>query len=239
MWKMVMLMMASFMLMPPPDGRAGDSPDECVILLHGLARTERSMEKLGRHLAAQGYGVVNAGYPSRTATVQELAEETIPSAVAGCRDNGAKKIHFVTHSMGGILVRYYLAHNSLPELGRVVMLAPPNNGSPVVDKLKNNFTFQWLNGPAGQQLGTGESSLPKSLGPVDFDLGVIAGDRSVNLLLSRMIPGPDDGKVAVADTRVEGMKDHIVIHATHPFIMKNAQVIDQALFFLKKGAFKR
>lgn len=234
----LMLLVTSCLLCLPAEGVA-DEDGEYVVLLHGLARTGRSMKTLEMKLSAEGYGVVNTGYASRSATVEQLADAIIPEAVAQAIEKGARKIHFVTHSMGGILVRYYLAHNDLPELGRVVMLAPPNNGSEVVDKLKNNFAFKWLNGPAGQELGTDDAGLPQRLGRVDFDLGVIAGDRSINLLLSRIIPGPDDGKVSVETTRVGGMKDHIVIHATHPFIMKNREAINQTLTFLKKGRFKR
>jgi pimeloyl-ACP methyl ester carboxylesterase len=219
-------------------GGAGAPPSEYVVLLHGLARTERSMKALEARLSAEGYGVINVGYPSRSATAEALAEKVVPEAVAECLRNGAGKIHFVTHSMGGILVRYYLSSHTLPRLGRVVMLAPPNSGSEAVDTLRDNFVFKWMNGPAGRQLGTGSDSLTKQLGPVNFELGVIAGDRSVNLILSRLIPGPDDGKVSVTATEVNGMKDHIVIHATHPFIMKNRQVIDQTVFFLKEGEFK-
>jgi len=218
---------------------AGGRPAEYVILLHGLARTERSMKALEKRLVAEGYGVVNVGYPSRSAAIQNLAGLVIPDAVAACVADGAEAVHFVTHSMGGILARYYLARHHLPQLGRVVMLAPPNAGSRVVDKLRGNFIFKWLNGPAGQQLGTGPDSLPKSMGPVNYEVGVIAGDRSVNFLLSRLIAGPDDGKVAVAATRVEGMADHIVIHATHPFIMRHRQVMDQVVMFLKNGRFAR
>ncbi|MEW6077131.1 MAG: alpha/beta fold hydrolase [Thermodesulfobacteriota bacterium] len=235
----LMIMVAGCLVCFTQTRGAVADPTEYVILLHGLARTERSMQDLASRLVAEGYGVMNAGYPSRTATVQELAEKVIPAAVAECRRNGAGKIHFVTHSMGGILVRYYLSRYPLPDLGRVVMMAPPNSGSEAVDRLKDNFAFKWLNGPAGGQLGTGGDSLPRSLGPVNFEAGVIAGDRSVNLLLSRMIPGPDDGKVSVAATRVDGMKDHIVIHATHPFIMDNRQAIDQTIVFLKQGQFSQ
>jgi hypothetical protein len=197
------------------------------------------MKDLASRLAAEGYGIVNVGYPSRTATVEDLAEKVIPETVAECRRNGAARIHFVTHSMGGILVRYYLSRHDLPELGRVVMMAPPNCGSEAVDRLKDNFAFKWLNGPAGQQLGTGGDSLPRGLGPVNFETGVIAGDQSINLILSRFIPGPDDGKVSVAATKVDGMRDHIVIHATHTFIMSNPQAIEQTIVFLKQGQFSK
>jgi triacylglycerol lipase len=139
--------------------------------------------------------------------------------------------------MGGILVRYYLKENRIPELGRVVMLSPPNGGSEVVDKLGGTFLFKWMNGPAGQQLGTGENSIPKQLGPVDFDLGIITGDRSINLILSCLIPGSDDGKVSIENAKVKGMKDFRVIHASHPFIMKNKEAMSQVVSFLKTGHF--
>ena len=149
------------------------------------------------------------------------------------------RIHFVTHSLGGIIVRYYLKNHRIPELGRVVMLSPPNGGSEVVDKFRDNFIFKWLNGPAGQQLGTGKDSLPKKLGGVAFELGVIDGDRSINLFLSIIIPGPDDGKVSVSNAKVEGMKDFIIVHSSHPFIMKNRHAIKQTITFLRQGEFTR
>ena len=212
---------------------------EVVILLHGLARTKGSMEKMEKHLRAEGFRVHNRGYASRTKTIEKLAMETLPKAIAHCRDRGATKIHFVTHSMGGILVRYYLKHHNLQELGRVVMLSPPNGGSEVVDKLGQTWMFKWLNGPAGQQLGTGENSVPNQLGPVEFDLGIITGDRSINLILSCLIPGPDDGKVAIDHAKIRGMKDFRVIHAAHPFIMKNKKAMSLVVTFLKTGQFAK
>jgi hypothetical protein len=216
-----------------------DLSSEYVVLLHGLIRTESSMEKLAKHLSDEGFGVFNLGYPSRSKTIEVLAEEEIPKALVYCRTKGAKKIHFATHSMGGILVRYYLKHHDIQELGRVVMISPPNNGSEIVDKLGGNCIFKWLNGPAGSQLGTDDNSMPKKLGTVDADLGVITGDRSVNLILSYIIPGKDDGKVSVESAKIKGMNDFIVIHATHPFIMKNRYAIEQTTMFLKYGKFKR
>lgn len=218
---------------------AHDQPLEYVVLLHGLARTKKSMAKMEKRLSDEGFGVLNIGYPSRSKTIEELAEEIIQNSIIRCREKGAQKIHFVTHSLGGIIVRYYLKHHHIPELGRVVMLSPPNGGSAIADKFRRNFIFKWVNGPAGQQLGTGKNSLPKKLGGVAFDLGVITGDRSINLLLSLIIPGADDGKVSVTNAKVDGMKDFIIIHSSHPFIMKNRHAINQTIAFLRHGAFKR
>lgn len=228
-----------FIMLFLSEGFGETAPPEYVVLLHGLARSKSSMAKLESHLSAKGYSVLNIEYPSRSKTIEELAGEVIPKAIERCRNNGAKKIHFVTHSMGGILVRYYLKHYALSEIGRVVMLSPPNRGSEVVDKLGQTFIFKWINGPAGQQLGTDNDNLPKKLGAVDFDLGIITGDRSINPFLSLIIPGTDDGKVSVNNAKVEGMRDYIVIHATHPFIMKNRQAIKQAIHFLKFGKFQK
>lgn len=215
------------------------SPQEYVILLHGLARTKGAMEKLEKRLLDEGYGVFNQGYPSREKTIEALSLAFIPKAVQYCRDQGAQKIHFVTHSMGGILVRHYLKEHTIAELGRVVMLSPPNGGSEVVDKLGGSFLFKWWNGPAGQQLGTGENSIPNRLGAVDFEVGVITGDRSINLILSCLIPGPDDGKVSLENAKVTGMKEFTVIHASHPFIMRNKEALGQVVSFLKTGRFEK
>jgi len=208
---------------------------ECVILLHGLARTASSMAPMADALRERGYTVVNLDYPSRKHPVEVLAPMAMEQGLSKCPGNS--KVHFVTHSLGGILVRYYLAAHTLVRLGRVVMLAPPNQGSEVVDGLGGVPGFSLLNGPAGAQLGVGEHSIPRALGAVDFDLGVIAGDRSVNLILSQYLPNPDDGKVSVASTKVEGMRDFIQVPHSHPFIMRAPLVIEQTVRFLETGKF--
>lgn len=213
--------------------------DECVIVLHGLARTAKSMKKMADALSESGYIVANVDYPSREKTVQELASPTIQSGLKQCEKQGATTMHFVTHSMGGILVRQYLSEHSLENLGRVIMLAPPNQGSEVVDKLGDMPGYELLNGPAGLQLGTDVDSVPILLGPVDFDLGVIAGTRSVNLVLSTLLPDQDDGKVSIARAQIEGMCYFLVLEVTHTFIMKNDGVIDQVLHYLVHGYFSR
>ncbi|MCE2570953.1 esterase/lipase family protein [Motilimonas eburnea] len=208
---------------------------QSVILLHGLARTPRSLNKLAKHLRAQGYHVVNLGYPSRHHKIEALAEQVIPNALAQCPSD--HQVHFVTHSLGGILVRAYLANHALANLGRVVMLAPPNQGSEIVDKLGHLSLFKWINGQAGLQLGTDEMSMPKRLGAVDYELGVIAGTRSINLILSTLMPRPNDGKVSVASTKLNGMTDHLTLPVTHTFLMTNRRVLNAISAFLAKGCF--
>ncbi|MGI9295048.1 MAG: esterase/lipase family protein [Pseudomonadales bacterium] len=212
---------------------------DCVVLLHGLARTAKSMGKLAAAFDTHGYRVANVNYPSRKKPIEQLAEIAVQKGVNKCSASAAEKIHFVTHSLGGIIVRYYLAHNQLPRLGRVVMLAPPNQGSEVVDNISSFPGYSLLNGPAGSQLGTGEGSIPSSLGPVTYPVGVIAGTRTINLVLSMYLPNPDDGKVSVENTKVEGMVDYIEIPVSHPFIMRKEAVIEQALAFMATGKFTR
>lgn len=208
---------------------------DCVILLHGLARSAGSMEPIAEDLRNSGYRVANIDYPSTEYSVEKLTEMTIVPAIEQCE--ASPRVHFVTHSMGGILVRQYLAHNSLDRLGRVVMLGPPNQGSEVVDRLGDMPGFEFINGEAGLQLGTSETSLPLQLGPANFDLGIIAGTRTINLVLSGIIPGEDDGKVSVERARLEGMNDFITLPVSHPFIMRDPEAIRQVKHYLAHGRF--
>jgi len=210
---------------------------EGVVLLHGLARSPRSLGKLEAELTRAGFVVVNLGYPSRSASIERLADEAIAAALADPRLQDCNRIHFVTHSLGGILLRSYVARHPLPHLGRVVMLGPPNQGSEVVDRIGHWRLFKFINGPAGQELGTGPDATPNRLGPVAFELGVIAGSRSINGINSLMIDGPDDGKVSIERTKVAGMKDHLVLPVTHPLMMTDEAVIAATLRFLATGKF--
>ena len=224
---------------PNDEKTVAEQPDrQCVVLLHGLARTARSMRKMATALEQEGYRVLNVDYQSREQRIEELADSVIPAAIRDCGTEAAT-IHFVAHSLGAILVRHYLAMNSLPTLGRVVMLSPPNQGSEAVDMLKTMPAFYWINGPAGGQLGTDEDSIPLQLPQVDYEVGVITGDRTINFILSGIIPGIDDGKVSIKSAQVAGMADFIVMHHAHPFIMKADDVIEQTLIFLQYGRFER
>jgi pimeloyl-ACP methyl ester carboxylesterase len=210
---------------------------DSVILLHGLARSDRSMQKMERALSERGYCVQNVDYESTRHDIESLAMQAIEPALGRCPAD--QPLHFVTHSLGGILVRQYLSQKPIENLGRVVMLGPPNKGSEVVDKLADFPGFHFVNGDAGLQLGTGATSVPNRLGAANFDVGIIAGTRSINLILSSMIPGTDDGKVSVENTKLEGMRDHLEMAVTHPFMMQNESVIEQVIYYLDHGEFKR
>ena len=215
---------------------SGTAAADCVLLLHGLARSSKPMNELAEALTADGYYTVNIDYPSTKFPIEILADTYISPALATCPAEG--RVHFVAHSMGGIMVRYWLANNDTSRVGRVVMIAPPNHGSELVDKLGGVPGFALLNGPAGLQLSTAADSVPNTLGPVTVDTGIIAGDASFNPLYSWLIPGVDDGKVSIERTRLDGMSDFIVLHHTHAFIMGAEPVIGQVLLFLRAGAFQ-
>jgi triacylglycerol lipase len=211
---------------------------DCVVLLHGLGRTSASMDTMYDALREAGFLAVNVDYPSRDYPIAKLAQMAVTEGLEGCRAMpDATKIDFVTHSLGGILVRQYLSGTAIPELGRVVMLAPPNQGSEVADELAGMPGYDWFAGPAGKQLGKGQESVPLALGPADFELGVIAGDRSIDPVGSAILDDPDDGKVSVADTRLEGMDDFVVVAHSHAFIMSMSDTIELTIRFLETGHF--
>lgn len=230
----VLAAMASGCGTPPPVQEGADQ----VVLLHGLGRSDLSMLRLELGLQNKGYRVVNVSYPSTERSIEQLSEHDLGSALATCCSAPSGRVHFVTHSMGGIVLRFYLAQHEIEGLGRVVMLSPPNQGSELADWAAENPVLEKLLGPAIEQLGTGPASVPSRLGPVDFELGVITGDRTLNPLFSRIIPGEDDGKVSVERAKVLGMTDFLVVPHSHTYIMLSEDVIEQVIFFLENGKFR-
>jgi len=208
---------------------------ECVVLIHGWGQWSNSMAEMEEKLSQAGLAAFTINYPSLRAPIEDLAEEAVPRGVDSCREIGALRIHFVGHSMGGLMIRLYLRDHRLPELGRVVMLGTPNQGTQLVDRFDGLPGFGLL-GPA-RQLGTGPEAIVRQLPPVDFDLGVIAGKRSINPLSPVLIDGTDDGLVSVESTRVEGMRQHIILPAIHNTMPRNNRVIDHTIHYLKLGNF--
>jgi pimeloyl-ACP methyl ester carboxylesterase len=222
-----------------PNPTPNTNIDAYVVLLHGLRQSSKSMEKIEDGLLSRGYHVVNVDYPSTDHTIEYLASVTLHDILEPLQGQSPSTIHFVTHSMGGIIVRYYLKHQEFENLGRVVMICPPNQGSELVDLLKDQTVLERIYGPAAAQLSLEEGSLVQRLGPVDFELGVIAGSKSFNPLYSALLPGPDDGVVTVESMKIQGMKDFITMPLTHGFIMKKKNTIAQVIHFLEQGVFNR
>lgn len=217
---------------------------ETVVLLHGLGRSPLAMAGLGRFLRRQGYQVINQGYPSRLHSIPELCRQLFHELLPRLHD--ARRVHFVTHSMGGILLRYGLLHWQVPrhQLGRAVMLAPPNQGSEVVDQLRRWPLVPRIMGPAFLQLGTDEHSVPQQLlqresNQLPIEVGVIAGTRSLDLWSQRWLPGDNDGKLTVARSQHPAMKDFCVLEVNHTFIMNDHEVRQQIVHFLKNGEFRQ
>jgi hypothetical protein len=219
----------------PEDSPGAERP--CVLLLHGLGRTSMSMATMARQLERDGFRVMRLAYPSTEATIEVLTRDHLAPAVERCYQDHCRVLHMVSHSLGGILIRQYLQTQALPAGSRIVMLSPPNQGSEIADYLKSYWIYHWITGPAGQQLGTHADSVPNQLAPVDAPIGIIAGSTSWNPLFSYLIPGRDDGKVAVTHARLKEMADFLVVPAGHTFIMNDDMVIAQTVHFLRYGRF--
>lgn len=215
---------------PPADGA------EAVVVVHGLGRTSASMTILVSRLKNAGFRVVSFGYPSTSEPMEALVQR-LQAEVEQCCGAEATTVHFVTHSMGGVLVRSLLSQRPDAHLGRVVMLSPPNQGSEIIDAFADSPRLRTFLGPAASRLGTDSTGISSQLGPVRFSLGIVTGDRSMSPLGSWLIPGPDDGKVGVDRARVEGATDFRVVPATHTFIMNRRDVAEEVVHFLRQGRF--
>lgn len=210
-----------------------------IVLLHGLGRTRWSLWPVAREATRRGYRVHNLGYPSRRAPIESLAENVGHRIIDVVREGGS--VDVVTHSMGGIVLRAAVAAGILPTeaVRRVVMLAPPNHGSELADRLRDFAVYRLATGPAGQQIGTNEDSVPRRLPPPPFDVGVIAGRRSSNPVFTRVLGSESDGKVTVESTQLDGMRDLVVVDRAHTFIMWAPDVLSQTFAFLETGQFHR
>ena len=215
-----------------------------VLLLHGLARTGWSMRPMARALRRHGFAPHVVDYPSRKHGIDALVAEVVAPRADALLAAGAERVHFVTHSLGGVLVRAFAAQRfdagrPLPDGSRAVMLAPPHGGSEVADALRHRRPFPSVLGPALGQLGTDDASVPLGLGPVrGVEAGVIAGTRAL-VPFGCLFSGPHDGLVSVASaTAPEGLADQAVVARTHALLMMAPGVIAQTVRFLQTGRFE-
>jgi len=212
------------------------SDSDYVIILHGIARSSNHMKSLAKILEKSGFSVINLDYPSTSYNLEDLTDivhQKISTYVAS-----DKKIHFVGYSMGGLFVLALIKKYQYKNLGKVVQLAPPNHGSEIADLLKNFWLYKKIYGPAGQQLITDQSAIKHLFGQVNYNLGIIAGDTAIDPICWGIIPNKNDGRVSIESTKLKGMKDHIVVSASHTFFPSNKEVQKQTLHFLKNGNFK-
>lgn len=211
---------------------------ESVVLLHGLGRGPWSLKLLELRLWRAGFEVHNLRYSSRAHSIDEIVIE-VHEQYHKCCTTSNNKTHFVTHSLGALVARAYLAKNMPVKLGRLVMLAPPNGGSEIVDHFRKWLVFRILLGPIAPQLGTGPNDLPARLPIPNCDIGVIAGNLWINPLGLFAPSLPHDGSISVNRTYLKGMKDHIVVQQTHSLIMNSTGVTEEIISFLRNGTFKR
>ncbi len=214
---------------------APKSSDECVVLVHGLRGSGKTFKPMQKQLNEQGYAVLRVDYPSTKYTIPALADSLFPTLFDKCA--AFDSLHIVAHSMGAIVVRYYLQEHPLEKLGRVVLLSPPNHGTELINRFDWCAWFRNFNGPGGMQLAAGESGFVESLPPPDYPVGILMSSRSINPVASLFIPGKDDGRVALQSAKLQGMRDFKLIPTNHHVIMKKTMTINAVVQFLKTGYF--
>jgi triacylglycerol lipase len=235
--KLLLFLLSLSLVMPLPAAASPKSEPDCVVLLHGIGMRSYVMKRLESALRADGYRVVNFSYPSRRMSFEELAGTYLPAQLHKHDVARAPRLHFVTHSLGSLVVRKLIQDARPAHLGRVVMIGPPNHGSTAADAAQENALLRKFLGGNLLRLGTGDDAIVRTLGPADFDVGIIAGEVPVNPVFGKVLAGKNDGAVTVESARLEGMRDFIVVPYSHTVMLWRREVIDQARAFLREGKF--
>ncbi len=208
-----------------------------VILLHGIMSSKNALIPAARYFQKKGFHSIVVPYPSRKISIGIASEKILATAIRQYCTDSSKQIHFVGHSMGGIVIRYYLARHRPSNLGRVVLIASPNHGSELADIFSDNSLAEDLFGPALKELKTTSDSLPNRLGPVDYDLGIIMGKAARIPWLSKQLPEDDDWVVSVNGGKISGMNDFTLINGMHASLKHSPEVFYQTYYFLQSGRF--
>jgi pimeloyl-ACP methyl ester carboxylesterase len=194
------------------------------------------MEKIASFLMHSGFQILNLSYPSTKETIEDIVETIHPEILAFSQN--VTKVHFVGHSMGGLVIRAYLHRYFMTKVGRVVFLGTPNRGNELADFMHHWWLYKMLFGPAGQQLITGYKASKEPLVPINYELGIIAGYRRIGPPACWLTNESSDGIVSITSTKIDGMKDHIIISTGHIMLLFDREVWKQTLSFLKYGQFK-
>jgi triacylglycerol lipase len=235
--KALLILLTAALSLPFMPAAETPAPPDCVVLLHGIGTRSYVMNRLESALSADGYRVVNLSYPSRAMPFEQIAGEYLPAQLKEHGVAEAPHLHFVTHSMGSLVVRKLIQDQRPANLGRVVMIGPPNHGSTAADEAKENALLREFLGGNLVRLGTGDDAIVRTLGPADFDVGVIAGAVPVNPVFGKVLAGKNDGAVTVESARLEGMRDFIVVPYSHTLMLWRSEVVDQVRTFLREGKF--
>lgn len=209
---------------------------DIVVLLHGLGKSKSSMWLLRSRLENAGFTVEAIGYHSLDRPPEQILRD-VTKEINSIHVDSNQTVHFVGHSLGGLLIRAFLDSNKSQKLGRVVLIGSPSKGTPFVDHFRDEWWMK-LAGPTANALGTNEKSFPHSLHPPYYPVGVIAGVSNI-INNEQFIPGEDDGVVPVESTKIEGMTDFIKIKTSHSMMNYNEAVAEQTIEFLRHGKFKK
>lgn len=205
------------------------------MFLHGINKSSSSLKGLEKFIFNYGFAILNITYPSTKHSINELVD--IVHKVIHDEFNKYDKVSFVGFSMGGLIIRAYLNKYKLSNLEKVVMIGTPNNGSEVADFFKGNKLYKKFFGPAGGQLITNQQDHDILFGKIYYECGIIAGNLPLDFCYPIMRKSSSDGKVSVSSTKLNNMKDHIVLRVPHWYMPQSKKVWRQVLHFLQHSSF--
>jgi pimeloyl-ACP methyl ester carboxylesterase len=194
---------------------------------------------VGLWLKFCGYRVTSIGYPSHRVSIAAAVQQHLNPALEQLEIAPGSQVHFVTHSLGGIVFRAWAAQRdpAFP-LGRAVLLAPPNQGSQIIDELRQWGWVRWFLGPVSAELGTDAASTPNTLGPLPPETGIIMGNKDTLPVFRHLLGSESDGVVTIASAHGEGEADFTLLPANHATIIIQPAVFRAVHRFLQTGSFK-
>lgn len=213
--------------------------NDYIVILHGLRRSLKHMKKISAALHKENYNILQISYPSTLYPLDELIKMVLEEIGKYISINDKKiKVHFVGHSLGGLIIRGLIKNNFIYNLGRIVMIGTPNQGNIFADYFTGYGIFEYLHGPVSEQLISDQKEFKHLFGEIRSELGIIAGNKVGNYYLGYLLQDANDGRVCVCDTILKGSKEHIIIHESHDELQTNPTVIQKTVNFIKNGKFK-